>query len=188
MNAGKEQGNRATQSPASRSDLRSRVLWDDARLLAECEVHTFRASGPGGQKRNKTSSAVRLHHGPSGVIVKAAESRSQHENKARALRRLREALAISYRRPVPAHMTWPEHVQIVDGTLRLALGNPAIPEVLGLLLDALDAAKGRPVDAAACLGISSASLTRFLSEHHAAWAEANRIRQAAGLPDLRTRS
>ncbi len=146
------------------------------------------ASGPGGQKRNKTSSAVRLHHALSGIIVKAAESRSQHENKARALRRLREALAINFRRPLPAVMAWPEHVQISDGTLRLASGNPALPDVLGLLLDALAAAGGRTADAAACLGITAASLTRVLSEHHAAWAEANRIRQAAGLPALRAHS
>jgi hypothetical protein len=189
VKATRQQGNEATRQPsASRADdLRSRVLWDDARLLAECEIHTFRASGPGGQKRNKTSSAVRLHHAPSGIIVKAAESRSQHENKARALRRLREALAIASRRPPPAVLTWPEHVHIVDGTLRLASENPAIPEVLGLLLDALDAAHGSTPDAAACLGISAASLTRVLSEHHAAWAEANRIRKAAGLAALRTR-
>jgi len=72
--------------------------------------------------------------------------------------------------------------------LRLASGNPDLAEVLGLLLDALDAARGRTNDAAACLGITAASLTRVLSEHHAAWAEANRIRQAAGLPSLRTPS
>ena len=57
----------------------------DAQLLAQCEVDTYRASGPGGQKRNKTSSAVRLRHPPSGLIVIAEESRSQHENKAKAL-------------------------------------------------------------------------------------------------------
>jgi protein subunit release factor B len=58
----------------------------DDQLLAQCEVDTYRASGPGGQKRNKTSSAVRLRHPPSGLLVIAEESRSQHENKAKALR------------------------------------------------------------------------------------------------------
>lgn len=183
MKAARQPSHEASRAEAD--DLRSRVCYDDARLLAECEIHTFRASGPGGQKRNKTSSAVRLHHAPSGIIVKAAESRSQHENKARALRRLREALAIGFRRPLPNAVTWPEHVHVVDGTLRLASNNPDLAEVLGLLLDALDAARGRTNDAAACLGISAASLTRVLSEHHAAWAEANRIRQAASLPALR---
>src|SRR5215471_4329909 len=69
----------------------------DAQLLAQCEVDTYRASGPGGQKRNKTSSAVRLRHGPTGLVVIAEESRSQHENKAKALRRLRQALFLQIR-------------------------------------------------------------------------------------------
>ena len=175
-----------TRAPDSGGDLRARLDFDDAALLAECEVHTYRASGPGGQKRNKTSSAVRLHHGPSGLIAKAVESRSQHENKARALRRLREHLAIHVRLPLPSEIHWPDNVQIVDGRLKLAAKNPSTHHVLGLVLDALHASGGKLADAAACLGITSSSLTRFLSEHRAAWAEANRIRQEAGLPPLRT--
>src|SRR5580704_9147515 len=82
-----------------------RAKWtslSDAQLLAQCEVDTYRASGPGGQKRNKTSSAVRLRHPPSGLLVIAEESRSQHENKARALRRLRQALYLKLREPLSA--------------------------------------------------------------------------------------
>src|SRR5256885_11179660 len=82
----------------------SRADWaalTDAQLLAQCEVDTYRASGPGGQKRNKTSSAVRLRHPPSGLLVIAEESRSQHENKAKALRRLRPALYLDLREPPP---------------------------------------------------------------------------------------
>src|SRR5882672_1681311 len=74
----------------------------DAELLAQCSVDTYRASGPGGQKRNKTSSAVRLRHGPSGLAAIAEESRSQHENKARALRRLRQRMHLQLRRPFDA--------------------------------------------------------------------------------------
>ena len=68
------------------------AAFTDAQLLAQCEVDTYRASGPGGQKRNKTSSAVRLRHPPTGLIVIAEESRSQHENKAKCQQRLRRAL------------------------------------------------------------------------------------------------
>src|SRR3954451_15492308 len=77
-----------------------RATWthlSDAQLFDQCAVDTYRASGPGGQKRNKTSSAVRLRHPPSGLIVIAEESRSQHENRARALRRLRQALYLKLR-------------------------------------------------------------------------------------------
>src|ERR1700720_685581 len=78
----------------------SRARWaflSDEQLLAQCEVDTYRASGPGGQNRNKTSSAVRLRHPPSGLLVIAEESRSQHENRARALRRLRQGLYLKVR-------------------------------------------------------------------------------------------
>src|ERR1041385_8622383 len=87
--------------PIQEADMRSRwtALTDD-QLLAQCEVDTYRASGPGGQKRNKTSSAVRLRHLPSGLIVIAEESRSQHENKARAQKRLRQGLYLKIRDPL----------------------------------------------------------------------------------------
>src|SRR5579871_6652405 len=80
----------------------------DDQLLAQCEVDTYRASGPGGQKRNKTSSAVRLRHPPSGLLVIAEESRSQHENKARALRRLRQAFFLKLRDPLDGAAGTPE--------------------------------------------------------------------------------
>src|SRR3990170_1412291 len=94
----------------------------DAQLLAQCEVDTYRASGPGGQKRNKTESAVRLRHRPSGLIVIAEESRSQPENKARALRRLRKAMAVRLRRPLEGQDV-PAEVQVcIDKRGRLDVG------------------------------------------------------------------
>src|SRR5712691_11131921 len=99
------------------TDIR-RDLWTaltDSQLLQQCEVDTYRASGPGGQKRNKTSSAVRLRHPPSGLIVIAEESRSQHENRARALRRLRQALYLKVRDDVPGGDLVPEVVAVRGG-------------------------------------------------------------------------
>ena len=61
---------------------------DDA-LLAECEVQTFRAGGPGGQHQNVTDSAVRLVHRATGLTVTSRAQRSQYSNKMDALRRLR---------------------------------------------------------------------------------------------------
>src|SRR5262249_55869282 len=80
----------------------------DPQLLEQCAVDTYRASGPGGQKRNKTRSAVRLRHPPSGLMVMAEESRSQHENRARALRRLRQAIYLKIRDELPPEALTPK--------------------------------------------------------------------------------
>ena len=66
---------------------------DDDDLLAECDVTTFRAGGPGGQHQNTTDSAVRLRHRPSGIVVVSRQERSQHRNKAICLARLRDKVA-----------------------------------------------------------------------------------------------
>src|SRR6476620_4096446 len=70
-----------------------RLTESDEDLLSQCVVETFRSSGPGGQHVNKTESAVRLKHLPSGVVVTAREQRSQHQNKAACLSKLRERIA-----------------------------------------------------------------------------------------------
>lgn len=73
----------------------------DDELLAQCDVETFRSGGPGGQHVNRRESGVRLRHRPSGVVVISRDERSQHRNKAIALKRLRERLAARARRRTP---------------------------------------------------------------------------------------
>jgi hypothetical protein len=174
-----------------------RATWSrltEDQLLAQCEVDTYRASGPGGQKRNKTSSAVRLRHVPTGLIVIAEESRSQHENKARALKRLWRALFLHLRDELPADARTPGAVarladyaaaRGVDGRLNLSAKDARFWPAVGVVLDVLAACEARVADAAALLGVSTGNLIDFLQADSKVWQEANRVRALFGQKPLR---
>jgi hypothetical protein len=150
----------------------------DAQLLAQCAVDTYRASGPGGQKRNKTSSAVRLRHGPTGLHVIAEESRSQHENRARALKRLRQTLFLRLRGEVrhdeAAALLAP--LRNAEGHVHLGRKDARLWPVAGVALDALFTAEGRVAEAAAALGLSTGNLIDLLQTHPKIWEQANVVR------------
>jgi hypothetical protein len=160
---------------------------DDAALLAECEVHVHRASGPGGQNRNKVESAVRLVHRPSGITVNAAESRSQHENRVRALKRLRRALALRVRRPVAGEGVPPAVQAGIDrnGRLRIGLRDHRFLPAAAAVLDLLQAGEGSLGDAAERLGLTTGNLSSFLTADDDVLTEANRLRASFGLRPLR---
>lgn len=166
--------------------IRARLDFSDEQLLAECEVHIHRTGGPGGQHRNKVATAIRLVHKPSGLIATAGETRSQHENKEVALVRLREQIAVAARVPLAEPIVWPPSVRIAEQRLRVSDKNPAVHFVIAIVLDSLHASGGRLAQAAAALGVSSSSLTRFLADHPRAWTSANAIRQAHGLGPLKS--
>src|SRR5512137_2323014 len=80
-------------SPALRARARRALALGDEALAAECREEFLVAGGPGGQHRNKTASGVRLLHLPTGIAVTATERRSQAQNRAVAVERLRARLA-----------------------------------------------------------------------------------------------
>jgi len=174
-----------------------RATWTgltDSQLLAQCAVDTYRASGPGGQKRNKTSSAVRIRHPPSGLIVIAEESRSQHENRARALRRLRQAFYLKVRDPLSDGELTPEALATrydyqgarnADGRLDVGKRDPRFWPAAGLVLDVLHALEGRVSETAKVLTISTANLLAFLQTSPKVWEQANHMRAHFGHKPLR---
>jgi protein subunit release factor B len=82
----------------------------DARGLdADTRVEVFTAGGPGGQHRNKTQNAVRLHHAPSGLVITATERRSLEANRRAAFARLAERLRRLNHVAKPRKATRPTH-------------------------------------------------------------------------------
>jgi hypothetical protein len=172
------------------TDARTREAWilasDDA-LAAQCEIDRYRASGPGGQHRNKTESAVRVRHRASGLAAIAEESRAQGENKTRALRRLREHLATDLR--APASGVSPRLSALVaGGTAPLGERTREKPEYLVAIAELLDvfADAGAEVAAtAAKLGATTGATSKLLLHDDRVARAVNRMRQARGLRPLR---
>jgi hypothetical protein len=173
----------------------SRSKWsalNDTQLLAQCEVDTYRASGPGGQKRNKTSSAVRIRHLPSELIVIAEESRSQHENRARALKRLKQAFFLKLRDPIGLEALSSVSQRAELASVRSAAGKLEVGRkdarywpAVGLVLDVLEATSARVGEAAEALGISTGHLIDFLEMDPKVWEQANQMRQRFGHKPLK---
>jgi hypothetical protein len=148
---------------------------DDDALLRRCREETYRASGPGGQHRNKTDSAVRLTVLDGAITASCADHRSQHRNRSEALRRLRTALALDIRRPIPSgHGT-----ESWSGSWKLGRKDRRYAQFLAHVLDVMahnDWAVGQSAEA---LGISTGKLVRTLAHDPHAW------RAKAGLVNLR---
>lgn len=167
------------------------ILASDQELLADCLVDTYRASGPGGQHRNKTESGVRLRHQPTGVVAHADESRSQAENREKALERLREHLALDIRTP-PALIAWhasPRLVSLIaEGPQVLGertRRKPGFLVALAQLLDLFEACGAEVGLTATKLGITTAQCSKFLLIDARTHRAVNQIRYVHGLRPLR---
>jgi hypothetical protein len=156
-----------------------------AKLLAQCDVRHERRSGPGGQHRNKVSTAIVLVHRPTGVRAEANERRSQADNRRVALRRLRVRLALEIRSPQPRDVPselWKSRV--AAGRIAVNSAHEDFPALLAVALDAVAAAKYDFLPAAERLHITTSQLQRFLKLEPAAWSLLNAARRERGLRTL----
>ena len=156
---------------------RALALGDEA-LVAECRMDAFRGSGRGGQKRNRTSSAVRITHPATGTSAYSDETRSQHSNRLIALRLLRWEIAMVCRCPAPE----PRPVGSLPGWRS--------PEYAAWLAHAVDllAASGYQVgEAARGLGLGTGGLVHELGRVSRVWDAVAHAREERGLPPLAKR-
>jgi hypothetical protein len=167
------------------------LLASDDALIAQCEVDRYRASGPGGQHRNKTESAVRLRHKLLGVSAIGEDSRSQAENKVHAVRRLRSAIALDIREPVGLEHYAPSPrlaSMIAGGTAPLGAKTKLTGEywaAIAELLDLLVAGDLEIGTTAQRLGITTGAMSKLLLHDDQVGRAVNDLRRAKGMRPLR---
>ncbi|MFT4531884.1 MAG: peptide chain release factor [Thalassolituus oleivorans] len=107
-----------TRGSNTSGERRKEITAIDLKVLAnEVDVETMRSGGPGGQHVNKTSSAVRLTHRPTGIQVRVESDRSQHRNRQLAMERLHIILAAGEEEKGQALVRdrWLKHYQVERG-------------------------------------------------------------------------
>ena len=156
------------------------------KLLHECRVERLRRSGPGGQRRNKVETGVRLRHRPTGVGAEACERRSQAENQRVALRRLRLRLALEVRYarepgqgPSPLWQS-----RCPGGRILVNASHEDFPILVAEALDVIADQEADVKAAAAVLGCTSSQLVKLLKKEPRAIGLLNQWRRQRGLHSL----
>lgn len=150
-------------------------------LLADCEMRFTRRSGPGGQHRNKTSTAVVLKHIPTEIVAEASERRSQAENREQAVRRLRLALAVGVRIPPSEEgpsALWKRRCH--EGRVAVNPRHVDYPAILAEALDRIAACRGDVGTASTELGCTTTQLVKLVRTDSDAFRLVNAWRRESG--------
>jgi len=165
------------------------LLAEDKVFADSCRIEAYMASGPGGQKKNRTYSAVRATHSQTGLSVIAEESRSQTENREKALKRLRKSVALSLRKDFSddgfrihplARDLFP-----AEGIKKINPKNRLYPLFCATILDSIYAVQGKIKDASILLNASTGKLNKVISSDKDLFGAVNRLRAFFGLKLLR---
>ena len=155
-------------------------------LLRQCETERLRRSGPGGQRRNKVETGVRVRHKPTGIVAEACERRSQAENRRVALGRMRILLALEIRRSLeagrPPSRLWRSRSSA--GRISVNASHEDFPALLAEALDRIAAHQGDVKPAAEALWCTPSQLIKLLKKEARALALVNRWRREQGLRPL----
>lgn len=163
--------------------------WPEDQLLKGCEIVRSRASGPGGQNRNKVETHIEIRHLATGLVGQAGERRSQEENRKVALRRLRLALAVGVREPVARgdvrSEAWKRHSDESSGRLRCSEKSPDYPALLAEALDVLADCGWEASEAGIRLGVTGSQIVRLVEKYAPAHIVMNEARRSRGLRKMR---
>jgi len=165
------------------------IIAEDKEFARSCRLEFYMASGPGGQKKNKTYSAVRATHIKTNISTLAEESRSQAENREKALKRLKKKIALNVRKdfldagfkvhPKAANLFLKEGIEKINSRNRL------YPLFCAVLLDAIYASKGKLRETSEMLNSSTGKLNKIICSDKELFVAVNRLRNSFGLNTLK---
>jgi len=166
--------------------------WPDVQLLNQCKLTFSRASGPGGQHRNKVETSVQIEYIPACIIASASECRTQKDNRKVAVQRLRCKLAVELRptrNPISTaaistalaakmqmgSATWKQYCR--NRRIDVSETNSDWPAILAEIVGFLSISDWNVSDVAVVLGTSSSQLVKLLKKHPPAFALLNQERK-----------